>query len=139
MKQEQFDGIRVTVGDTVTLKVDIGGYPKPTLEWEFPPLSNYNNITVDNVTSHEIYDDGTLILHGITLEDQGSYRCTAVNAFGAVSSSLKIIVIPVQPRRLGRETIIIAIACGIGYISVMIGAYFYCRNIKDKKSYDTGM
>ena len=138
-KQEQFSVIRATVGDTVTLKMDIGGYPKPILEWEFPPLSDYNNVTVDNVTSHEIHDDGTLILRGITIRDQGSYRCTAINAFGAVSTSLEITVVPIEPRRIGRGTVIIAIACGIGYVLVMIGAYFYCRNIKDKKAYDTGM
>lgn len=72
--------MKVPVGHPLELPCVASGVPEPTLAWtrdgrSYPPSAN-----------------GSLVLSGVGLEDEGTYTCTAANAAGEDEARVQLLV-----------------------------------------------
>ena len=77
------------VGEAVTLLCNASGAPTPNISWLLP-----NGNTVQHGTTlpggASVQSNGSLSLAIASLKDEGSYRCMAVNQYGAESFSMRL-------------------------------------------------
>ncbi|XP_040566562.1 cell adhesion molecule Dscam1 isoform X3 [Lepeophtheirus salmonis] len=89
----------------VVLDCQASGNPRPTVSWRRAHSSSYsgNHISRDKDGSYYEYvqtsepgrsfhPNGSLILHHVTPEDEGQYRCEVQNGVGAISKSVFVTV-----------------------------------------------
>ena len=86
----------VTFPDLVSFNCTVDSYPPSTITWlhngaevqAAPPRVTISTIQVDNRTQ-----ESTLTLLNTTLEDTGSYTCSAVNSEGMTSMNTELQVL----------------------------------------------
>nr|XP_056711725.1 contactin-4 isoform X2 [Euleptes europaea] len=76
----------VKVGGEVTIECKPKASPRPTFTWKKGKESLREN---ERIT---LLEDGTLKIANVTKADAGSYTCTAMNHFGAASSTGNLVV-----------------------------------------------
>jgi len=80
-------------GQALNLKCSVSGDPEPQITWfkDNSPLSSSDIIDLK-------YKQGlaTLTINEVFPEDQGVYQCKAVNSLGAVESSCKLTILPME-------------------------------------------
>ncbi|XP_032906788.1 hemicentin-1-like isoform X2 [Amblyraja radiata] len=70
--------VHVASGDNITLVCDTLGNPEPTIKWEYPESTNIANY------SSAVY------ISEATTENNGIYKCTASNKYGADENKVEI-------------------------------------------------
>uniref|UniRef100_K1QDD0 Hemicentin-1 n=1 Tax=Magallana gigas TaxID=29159 RepID=K1QDD0_MAGGI len=78
----------VNIGDTVILRCDVAGDPKPTVTWTFPKTGTAVPKDV------QLNADGSITIVHVDQFSEGDYQCTATNSFGSATTSghLNVIV-----------------------------------------------
>lgn len=71
--------VHVASGDSITLVCDTLGNPEPTLKWEYPESTNI-----------AINSSAVLYISEATMENNGIYKCTASNKYGADENKVEI-------------------------------------------------
>lgn len=66
--------------DLIVMHCTASGNPQPHISWTF------NNQPLHASERIHIYDNGTLIIHTPTDEDEGDYKCEATNYLGTIST-----------------------------------------------------
>ncbi|XP_026786423.3 ADAMTS-like protein 3 isoform X1 [Pangasianodon hypophthalmus] len=80
--------IRTHIGANLTLDCPVTGVPQPSVSWHrLEGKLNANIILLTN---------GSLLLHNLTLQDDGTYSCVASNPIGKASASSRIHVADVN-------------------------------------------
>ena len=69
--------IQYFINDTAILPCDVLGNPQPTISWVKDGVA----VEVDGVRVLHL-DNGSLVIHNVSLDDAGVYRCLAVNTVG---------------------------------------------------------
>ena len=69
-------------GERVTIRPVVSGSPPPTVAWY------HDNCMVSSDYSHEVKDDGTLILVCAELKQSGEYRFTVSNNAGSIQGQV---------------------------------------------------
>jgi hypothetical protein len=72
-------------GSEVSIPCEVEGYPPPTVHW-------YHDDSPVPQTDRTRMVDNELRISNATTADSGSYRCDAVNEYGASSASISIVV-----------------------------------------------
>ncbi|TSL82500.1 Triple functional domain protein [Bagarius yarrelli] len=73
-------------GESVTLRCKVGGQPKASVSWRGPDLSSLSDGGRYTLT-HSETGEVTLRVSPVTIEDGGTYTCTAINDVGTVTSA----------------------------------------------------
>lgn len=67
--------------DFIIMHCVTSGVPQPHIAWTF------NNQPIrENTERVQIHENGTLIIHSPSEEDEGNYRCEATNYLGSIST-----------------------------------------------------
>ncbi|XP_062856256.1 matrix-remodeling-associated protein 5 [Trichomycterus rosablanca] len=91
--------LRVSLGQSAQIKCDATGEPAPTIIW----ISPKNEMIVSSSLKYETLNDGTLIIHKVTLADQGKYTCVARNLAGDDIKNVKLQVDVREPHINGKK------------------------------------
>lgn len=83
--------MKVPVGHPLELPCVASGVPEPTLAW-----------TRDG-RSYPVSANGSLVLRGVALEDEGTYTCTAANTAGKDEARVQLLVQGWSPSDLGSQ------------------------------------
>ena len=79
------DTIRVKPNHMAFLHCEVYGNPKPTVSWR------KNNYPIQFGSGYEMFPNGTLLIRRASVDDIGSYTCTADNGVSQqVDRSLKL-------------------------------------------------
>ncbi|KAF7707997.1 triple functional domain protein-like isoform X2 [Silurus meridionalis] len=76
-------------GESVTLRCKVGGQPRASVSWRGPDqntLSDGGRVTLTHSETGEV----TLRLSPVTVDDGGTYTCSAANDVGTVTSSARL-------------------------------------------------
>ncbi|KAK3562516.1 hypothetical protein QTP86_034766 [Hemibagrus guttatus] len=79
--------IRTHIGASLTLDCPVTGVPQPSVSWH--RLEGKLSANIISLTN------GSLLLHNLTLQDDGTYSCVASNPIGKASASSRIHVVGV--------------------------------------------
>ncbi|XP_058256951.1 ADAMTS-like protein 3 isoform X1 [Hemibagrus wyckioides] len=79
--------IRTHIGANLTLDCPVTGVPQPSVSWHH--LEGKLSANIISLTN------GSLLLHNLTLQDDGTYSCVASNPIGKASASSRIHVVDV--------------------------------------------
>ena len=77
----------MTEGQEVTFKVNVSGYPTPTLQWYF------NGVKIAEDYSTEIDPDGTLLIPSSEKRHSGVYKLVAENLCGNAEEEVNLTVL----------------------------------------------
>ncbi|XP_014056496.1 triple functional domain protein isoform X3 [Salmo salar] len=80
------------LGESVTLRSKVCGRPKASVTWRGPDHSTLSNDGHYSVTYSDT-GEATLLIMGVSVEDDGVYTCVATNVVGSVSSSASLRVL----------------------------------------------
>lgn len=72
--------IKVQVGHTVDLPCVVKGVPEPAVTW------------TKDLKKYQASPDGSLLLKTVTLEDEGTYTCTASNKAGEDEARIRVVI-----------------------------------------------
>uniref|UniRef100_A0A3P9HHI1 Ig-like domain-containing protein n=1 Tax=Oryzias latipes TaxID=8090 RepID=A0A3P9HHI1_ORYLA len=72
--------MKVQVGHTVELPCVPKGVPEPTVTW------------IKDLKEYQASPDGSLVLKTVTLEDEGTYMCTASNTAGRDEARIRVVI-----------------------------------------------
>ncbi|XP_071320940.1 matrix-remodeling-associated protein 5 [Trachinotus anak] len=93
--------VRVFYGETVTLRCNTKGEPKPVKTW----ISPTNRVISPELDKYQVLDDGTLVVQKVQRFDGGNYTCIARNSAGQDHKVIKLEVLVTPPMINGlRET-----------------------------------
>nr|XP_055051712.1 immunoglobulin superfamily member 10 isoform X2 [Misgurnus anguillicaudatus] len=81
MKEEEVNGVQISqnLGQNLLLDCISSGSPQPSVQWILPDQT----VSDKSVGNRKLYRNGTLVIHGLTSQDTGFYRCLAANYLGA--------------------------------------------------------
>ena len=120
----------VTAGETIRLNCNANGFPTPSIEWTKSLTSN--DLQSDSYTK----DDNFLIFQSISVDDAGTYYCTATNSpNGTFTSDKRGITLYVSP-----SVPVVPVAyCAMAvindcspFLSEMPGHYVMSSELEDK-------
>jgi len=80
--------IRRELGDTLKLRCNAGGKPKPQITWFKNGLS-LNQVSLPEGSQRE---GPILIIPNVRLHDSGDYKCSAQNSFGVISAHFVVTI-----------------------------------------------
>ncbi|KAI4883254.1 hypothetical protein NFI96_015883, partial [Prochilodus magdalenae] len=86
------------LGQAAQMTCDATGEPPPTIIWISP-----NNEIITSSVKYQILNEGTLIIHKVTLADQGKYACVARNSAGDDIKNVKLQVEVREPHINGKR------------------------------------
>ncbi|KAF8793104.1 Down syndrome cell adhesion molecule-like [Argiope bruennichi] len=87
----------VVVGEDLSLKCEVEGYPVPTVLWKSQDKDNFNAAILQKSSRMKV-EDGILEITGVTEEDEGDYICEASNGIGNGISHTIVISVLGYPR-----------------------------------------
>ncbi|XP_055939180.1 cell adhesion molecule DSCAML1-like isoform X3 [Argiope bruennichi] len=87
----------VVVGEDLSLKCEVEGYPVPTVLWKSQDKDNFNAAILQKSSRMKV-EDGILEITGVTVEDEGDYICEASNGIGNGISHTIVISVLVPAR-----------------------------------------
>jgi len=76
-------------GQTITIKLGVEGYPKPTVKWT---KESVDGVLSDTYRFDSSERHATLIIENASRADTGFYRLQAVNSLGEDQADIRIIV-----------------------------------------------
>uniref|UniRef100_A0A3B4H903 Ig-like domain-containing protein n=1 Tax=Pundamilia nyererei TaxID=303518 RepID=A0A3B4H903_9CICH len=79
---------KLVEGGSVVFECQIGGSPKPHIIWK----KSGSLVDTERVRSSQSGGFLSLVIQGVGVADQGTYRCTATNEHGHNSSSAQLTV-----------------------------------------------
>uniref|UniRef100_A0A8C7PRH2 non-specific serine/threonine protein kinase n=1 Tax=Oncorhynchus mykiss TaxID=8022 RepID=A0A8C7PRH2_ONCMY len=77
------------LGESVTLRSKVCGRPKASVTWRGPDHSTLSNDGHYSITYSDT-GEATLLIMGVSVEDDGVYTCVATNVVGSMSSSASL-------------------------------------------------
>ncbi|XP_022243949.1 Down syndrome cell adhesion molecule-like protein Dscam2 isoform X2 [Limulus polyphemus] len=81
--------LSVVVGRSVTLHCQAEGYPQPQIVWERKAGSKVNGYQhISTSYHHQVFENGSLTIEGVTEQDAGLYLCQATNGIGPELSTV---------------------------------------------------
>ncbi|XP_071032229.1 triple functional domain protein-like isoform X1 [Oncorhynchus clarkii lewisi] len=81
--------VTCNLGESVTLRSKVCGRPKASVTWRGPDHSTLSNDGHYSITYSDT-GEATLLIMGVSVEDDGVYTCVATNVVGSVSSSASL-------------------------------------------------
>ena len=75
-------------GSVAVLRVNVTGYPRPTVEWK-----HGGKVLPGNETGYAVIADGSLQISNLNQEDVGQYQCTVSNKVGTCQCRLKLRIV----------------------------------------------
>ena len=81
-------GHTTATGEMMSLHCITSGSPAPVIRW----LKEGIQINTDDSSRYILYENGTLTIDSLRLQDEGNYTCIASNTIGADSDVISIAV-----------------------------------------------
>nr|CAH8853182.1 unnamed protein product [Trichobilharzia regenti] len=83
--------LNLNVGEKAVFLCSVDGIPKPSIYWELPdksPIFPSDNLLEKQTSNkYRVYNNGTLEINSITLQDAGKYHCIAHSSVDMVQTS----------------------------------------------------
>ncbi|XP_076342768.1 cell adhesion molecule Dscam1-like isoform X2 [Tachypleus tridentatus] len=91
--------LNVVAGRSVTLHCQAEGYPQPQIVWERKTGSKVNGYQhISTSYHHQIFENGSLTIEGVTKQDAGLYLCQATNGIGPELSTVVNLTVRFAPQ-----------------------------------------
>ncbi|XP_041351989.1 inactive tyrosine-protein kinase 7-like isoform X2 [Gigantopelta aegis] len=111
-------------GHAVMLHCVTSGVPKPSVSWDRNRLS-----VPSTLPRYKIFDNGTLLITKVFMEDKGIYGCLANNTAGQIRAEIYLRITDALDDNESfdmMKTIIIAVCCAGAYLALVIGLTAFC-------------
>ena len=79
----------ILAGDEITLPCDVSGDPRPTIRWR-KDLEEIDFYATDHSYLKE--ESGSLFIPQASVQDAGTYMCSAENSAGFVTKEIELVV-----------------------------------------------
>ncbi|KPP72194.1 matrix-remodeling-associated protein 5-like, partial [Scleropages formosus] len=99
IKNKTYETLRVSYGDSVSLRCHAKGEPPPSVTW-FSPT---NRIIAPASDKYHIHNDGTLVIQKAQRFDTGNYTCVARNTIGQDKNVVGVEVLVSSPTINGQQ------------------------------------
>lgn len=116
------------------------GDPKPTTKWDKNFIYLLNNETSD--TRFKVFENGTLLIKKVHLDDEGLYGCTIGNSAGFKRQVIELYVNGTEVANVSSaiesdsfitRTVVLSVSVSLFYIFCVIALMIWCRHRKSQR------
>ncbi|KAG1696493.1 Inactive tyrosine-protein kinase 7 [Nymphon striatum] len=109
-------------GESVMIHCTAFSDPYPTIKWD-----NNSDIYGFDQERSTVFENGTLLIKNLNLNDQGRYGCTAGNMGGFKREEIILSIRVCQKEGVMTKTVVITMSVAASYMLLVIGLMVWCR------------